>query len=56
MGQLHYNRIRPHSSLGYKPPAPDVVAFPGLATGCATLRTAPLRPPPIGLSKGVGLT
>jgi transposase InsO family protein len=24
----HYNRIRPHSSLGYKPPAPEVVAWP----------------------------
>ena len=21
----HYNRIRPHSSLGYKPPAPEAV-------------------------------
>jgi len=21
----HYNRIRPHSSLGYKPPAPEVI-------------------------------
>jgi transposase InsO family protein len=21
----HYNTIRPHSSLGYKPPAPEVV-------------------------------
>jgi putative transposase len=24
----HYNRVRPHSSLGYKPPAPEVVAWP----------------------------
>jgi hypothetical protein len=22
----HYNRMRPHSSLGYKPPAPEIVA------------------------------
>ena len=31
--RVHYNRIRPHSSLGYRPPAPEVVvaavpAFP----------------------------
>lgn len=24
----HYNRVRPHSSLGYRPPAPEVVAWP----------------------------
>jgi putative transposase len=24
----HYNRVRPHSSLGYKPPAPEIVAWP----------------------------
>jgi putative transposase len=24
----HYNRVRPHSSLGYKLPAPEVVAWP----------------------------
>jgi len=23
----HYNTIRPHSSLGYRPPAPDTYAF-----------------------------
>ena len=32
----HYNRIRPHSSLGYLPPAPEVIAFEALAAGCAT--------------------
>ena len=25
----HYNGVRPHSSLGYKPPAPEVVPWPG---------------------------
>ncbi len=29
----HYNTIRPHSSLGYRPPAPEVVLM------------APLMPP-----------
>ena len=24
----HYNRVRPHSSLGYRPPAPEIVAWP----------------------------
>jgi putative transposase len=24
----HYNTIRPHSTLGYKPPAPEVVLWP----------------------------
>ena len=27
--RVHYNRVRPHSSLGYRPPAPEVVV-PGL--------------------------
>ena len=27
--QTTYNRVRPHSSLGYRPPAP--VSYPGLA-------------------------
>ena len=26
----HYNRVRPHSSLGYKPPAPEIMAWPAL--------------------------
>ena len=24
----HYNGVRPHSSLGYRPPAPETIAFP----------------------------
>lgn len=27
----HYNQIRPHSSLGYRPPAPEVVPGPPIA-------------------------
>ncbi|MGH6675370.1 MAG: integrase core domain-containing protein, partial [Xanthobacteraceae bacterium] len=23
----HYNTVRPHSSLGYRPPAPEVIAW-----------------------------
>ena len=26
----HYNTVRPHSSLGYRPPAPEVIAWPTL--------------------------
>ena len=43
----HYNTVRPHSSLGYRPPAPEVVLtaplmLPGLPgpTGSAPPRTA----------------
>ncbi len=37
----HYNRIRPHSALGYRPPAPETRAFPTLS------------PPPVpGLALG----
>ena len=34
----HYNHIRPHSSLGYKPPAPPAKIYPVLP--CATLQPA----------------
>ena len=45
----HYNRVRPHSSLAYRPPAPEAIAFKALGR-------AALRPPPIVDSDGVGLT
>lgn len=32
----HYNTQRPHSSLGYKPPAPDVVQWPAPLRGPAS--------------------
>ena len=25
----HYNTVRPHSSLGYRPPAPEALVWPG---------------------------
>ena len=52
----HYNRVRPHSSLGYRPPAPEAIAFEALAMGCATLRGASLRPPPIVNQERVRIT
>ena len=26
----HYNNVRPHSSLGYRPPAPEALVWPSL--------------------------
>ncbi len=37
--RVHYNTARPHSSLGYRPPAPDVVIGPSSPPG---------RPSPAG--------
>lgn len=37
----HYNRLRPHSSLGYRPPAPETVKMPAWPLGSATLRLPP---------------
>jgi transposase InsO family protein len=35
----HYNGVRPHSALGYRPPAPETIAFPafGFASSCSSL-------------------
>jgi transposase InsO family protein len=48
----HYNAVRPHASLGYKPPAPEVfvpalAAWPSARTQIAPTATLPLaqRPP-----------
>lgn len=41
--RVHYNTIRPHSSLGYKPPTPETI-LPRLPT----LAYATLRPPQEG--------
>jgi putative transposase len=40
----HYNTIRPHSSLGYVPPAPEVVLWPAAPT-----RPAPPATPAVAL-------
>ena len=36
----HYNAIRPHSSLGYRPPAPETILPPASALPYAALRSA----------------
>jgi putative transposase len=42
--RVHYNTIRPHSSLGYRPPAPQAWAASSLGRGEAGIAT--LIPPP----------
>jgi transposase InsO family protein len=43
----HYNTVRPHSSLGYRPPVPEAATPPWLPSGSATLqlRSDPPMPP-----------
>ncbi|MFK9780935.1 transposase, partial [Escherichia coli] len=38
--RLHYNAIRPHSSLGYRPPAPETILPPASGPAYAPLRPA----------------
>jgi len=40
----HYNRVRPHSSLGYRPPAPQTIAVEPRRAALRDLGTS-LRPP-----------
>jgi putative transposase len=45
--RVHYNTVRPHSSLGYRPPAPEAWLPKNL--GCGEVETAtrfPLSTPP----------
>ena len=47
----HYNTVRPHASLGYRPPAPEVfipafAAWPAAPAGSASTATLPLAPRP----------
>lgn len=37
----HYNTVRPHSSLGYRPPAPETATSPWPASGSASLHLRP---------------
>ena len=37
----HYNRVRPHSALGYRPPAPEAIAA---GSPSASLRAVQQRP------------
>ena len=37
----HYNKIRPHSSLGYRPPVPETVTPPLPPSGSASPHLQP---------------
>jgi len=45
-----YNTVRPHSALGYRPPAPEA------RQPCAAASATPQRPHRAGLSEGESLT
>lgn len=42
--RVHYDTVRPNSSLGYRPPAPAVLAATNLGSGKAGIAT--VIPPP----------
>ena len=46
LGAGTYNTKRPHSSLGYRPPAPEVVQWPAPPTGSAPPATSAVAPRP----------
>jgi len=46
----HYNTIRPHSALGYRPPAPEAMQ------PCAVASATPRQPHRAGLLEGKTLT
>lgn len=48
----HHNAVRPHTSLGYRPPAPEVfvpslAAWPSALVGAAPTATLGLAPRPV---------
>jgi putative transposase len=43
----HYNTRRPHSSLGYRPPAPEVISWPASPSGPASPATPAVAPRPV---------
>ena len=36
----YYNTLRPHSSLGYRPPAPEVISWPASSDSLPVTRPA----------------
>ncbi len=43
----HYNTRRPHSALGYRPPAPEVVQWPASPPGAASPATPAIATKPV---------
>ena len=46
-GRQHYNAKRQHSSLGHRPPAPEVVQWPAPPSGAASPATPSVAPRPV---------
>jgi len=53
----HYNRVRPHSSLGYRPPAPEAIAIPAITVDSWGLcpHTPGFKTPPESTGEVVGI-
>jgi putative transposase len=45
--RIHYNTVRPHSSLGYQPPAPEAVHWPSRDGGSPPPQASALAPRPV---------
>ncbi len=45
--RVHYNTARPHSSLGYRPPAPEAVHWPSNEGGSTPPSAPTLAPRPV---------
>ncbi len=45
--RVHYNTVRPHSSLGYRPPAPEAVHWPSRGRGSAPPQASALARKPV---------
>jgi transposase InsO family protein len=45
--RVHYNTVRPHSSLGYRPPAPEAVHWPSRRRGSPPPMASALAPRPV---------
>lgn len=45
--RVHYNTVRPHSSLGYRPPAPEALHWPSRDGGSPPPQAATLAPTPV---------
>ncbi|UMA67067.1 IS3 family transposase (plasmid) [Roseivivax marinus] len=45
--RVHYNTVRPHSSLGYRPPAPEAIHWPSRDGGSPPPQASILAPRPV---------
>ena len=45
--RVHYNTVRPHSSLGYRPPAPEAIHRPPHDGGSPPPKASALAPRPV---------